>query len=96
MTLKFARISLQALLSVPEPKDPQDDVVAEQVRYLLPHTCVFLLPYFSFDNTYSFLPFSILRIMLHLLLKLCVGQRTLPWSHRPSIIGRYAYGTFKQ
>ncbi|PWA36385.1 ubiquitin-conjugating enzyme E2 1 [Artemisia annua] len=35
MTLKFALISLQALLSVLEPKDPQDDVVAEQ--YLTDH-----------------------------------------------------------
>ena len=96
MNLITALISLQVRLSVPEPNDSQDYFVAEQVRYLLPDTYVFLLPYFSSDSTYSFLPCSILLIMLHLLLKLCVGQRTLPWFHRPSIIGRYAYSTHIQ
>lgn len=31
LTLKTALVSIQALLSAPEPKDPQDAVVAEQV-----------------------------------------------------------------
>lgn len=32
LTLKTALLSLQALLSTPEPDDPQDAVVAQQVR----------------------------------------------------------------
>ncbi|KAL9813892.1 Ubiquitin-conjugating enzyme E2 27 [Arabidopsis thaliana] len=34
LTLKTALVSIQALLSAPEPKDPQDAVVAEQVLLL--------------------------------------------------------------
>lgn len=34
LTLKTALVSVQALLSAPEPKDPQDAVVAEQVFFL--------------------------------------------------------------
>lgn len=34
LTLKTALLSLQALLSTPEPDDPQDAVVAQQVIFL--------------------------------------------------------------
>lgn len=33
LTLKTALISIQALLSTPEPDDPQDAVVAQQVKF---------------------------------------------------------------
>lgn len=35
LTLKTALLSLQALLSTPEPDDPQDAVVAQQVIFLI-------------------------------------------------------------
>ncbi|KAJ0261836.1 Ubiquitin-conjugating enzyme E2 27 [Hirschfeldia incana] len=38
LTLKTALVSVQALLSAPEPKDPQDAVVAEQFYFSLMFT----------------------------------------------------------
>jgi ubiquitin-conjugating enzyme (huntingtin interacting protein 2) len=35
LTLKTALLSVQALLSAPQPDDPQDAVVAQQVYFIL-------------------------------------------------------------
>ncbi|KAK9076222.1 hypothetical protein SSX86_004555 [Deinandra increscens subsp. villosa] len=48
LNLKTALISLQALLSTPEPNDPQDAVVAKQVSHSPHHTFFFLS---NFDQT---------------------------------------------
>lgn len=54
LTLKTALLSLQALLSAPEPDDPQDAVVAQQVCLfpsLLINSLIFML---SFNVVFTF------------------------------------------
>ena len=43
MTLRTVLLSLQALLAAAEPDDPQDAVVANQVRQLLLKAVLFLI-----------------------------------------------------
>nr|XP_043606555.1 ubiquitin-conjugating enzyme E2 27-like isoform X1 [Erigeron canadensis] len=52
LNLKTALISLQALLSTPEPNDPQDAVVAKQVLYFTFSPRLLFLTSFSTDGTY--------------------------------------------
>lgn len=49
LTLKTALLSLQALLSTPEPDDPQDAVVAQQVEFpsLSVHFVFLAIPFFA-------------------------------------------------
>lgn len=52
LTLKTALVSIQALLSAPEPKDPQDAVVAEQVllHHLRSSSVVFVPLFIQFSS----------------------------------------------
>ncbi|KAI5407544.1 Phosphatidylinositol/phosphatidylcholine transfer protein sfh6, variant 4, partial [Lathyrus oleraceus] len=49
LTLKTALLSVQALLSAPQPDDPQDAVVAQQVCFIL--VSLYL---YSYDSSHMF------------------------------------------
>ena len=47
MTLRTVVLSIQALLTSPQPDDPQDAVVAQQVHHALPYHTT---PYYTVDD----------------------------------------------
>jgi hypothetical protein len=63
LTLKTALLSVQALLSAPQPDDPQDAVVAQQVYFILLRSCIFTLMkcFFSYGLCVELTMHSILK-----------------------------------